>query len=278
MDDLKAIQNEIERLAYEYFRDMDCLEGFSYPLVPRISEEYLKNRFVVMGQETNTWKGHIYAPEVRKDFLEGSLAEYDRFVRDEVAVNYPGEFWQFSKDLYQKEIQILDGDICNGSWLSHCWINLFCMEKCAYRNDRDKTHLPSQNRRLAKRVMEIQKDFVFRILKIIKPKTILAMTYYQNDSFLIENGLGTSFDKVEFCPIDKEKIYSRNHIAEIKINDVNNPLSKTKIIRSYHPKFFTKRINNKNIFKDIGQKLMERFGKTKSQYYREILLDSLKSE
>ena len=155
-------------------------------------------------------------------------------------------------------------------------MNLFCIEKC--RNKRDRFGRPSQNRNLAEFIVKIQKDLVFKILKIIKPKTILAMTGYQNDSFLIENGLGTSFDRVEFYPIDKENIYSRNHIAEIKINDENNPLSKTKIIRSYHPNFFTKRINRKNIFKEIGQKIMERFGKTKSQYYREILLDSLKSE
>ena len=159
MDDLKAIQNEIERLAYERFRNIDCSEYFTYPLVPRISEEYLKNRVVVMGQETNTWYGHIDNPEKRENFLEGSLAEYDRFVRERAA-SYRGKFWQFSRSLYKRGI--LEGCICNGNWLSHCWMNLFCIENSAYQGDKKK-NLPSQNRDLANRVIEIQQDFVFQV-------------------------------------------------------------------------------------------------------------------
>lgn len=279
-EELKMIQDEINRCVYETFNGVSGYDGFSIPCIPRISSQYLKNRFVILAQETNTWYpnvGHFQDLASSKYCnLEKILYEncYDDFCQW-ASETYKGAFWDFSRFLYSDE-GVLCGPIHQDKYLTHCWMNLFCIEKC--RNKRDRFGRPSQNRNLAEFIVKIQKDLVFKILKIIKPKTILAMTGYQNDSFLIENGLGTSFDRVEFYPIDKENIYSRNHIAEIKINDENNPLSKTKIIRSYHPNFFTKRINRKNIFKEIGQKIMERFGKTKSQYYREILLDSLKSE
>ena len=227
MDDLKTIQDEIQMLAYEYFRNMDCSEDFSYPLVPRISEEYLRNRFVVMGQETNTWKGHIYAPDVRENFLEGSLAEYDRFVREEVP-SYGGKFWVFSRCLYEK---FFKRPICNGNALSYCWMNLFCIEKCVCRNDKDKTHLPSQNRKLAKRVMNIQHDFVYEVMKLIRPRIILAMIGKKNDDLFEKNVLGTD------C-FDFSELFEKKKILEYKICDEFSPLYGTLILRTYHPSYF----------------------------------------
>lgn len=242
MDDLKTIQNKIERLAYEYFGDMDCSENFSYPLIPRISEEYLRNRFVVMGQETNTWKGHIYAPDVRENFLEGSLAEYDRFVREEVP-SYGGKFWEFSRSLYK---EVLKGPICNGNALSHCWMNLFCIEKCVCRNDNNPKHKPSQNRKLAKRVMNVQRDFVYEVMKLIRPKIILAMIGNKNDDLFKKFVLGT--ECVEEKQIECAETFGEWRTTEFKefeVRDAMNPLYGTMILRTYHPSYFMGRMRGK---------------------------------
>lgn len=263
MDDLKTIQNKIERLAYEYFGDMDCSENFSYPLIPRISEEYLKNRFVVMGQETKTWKGHIYAPDVRKNFLEGSLAEYDRFVRDEVPC-YGGKFWEFSRSLYEN---VFKKPICNENALSHCWINLFCIEKLVCRNDDDETHLPSQNRKLANRIMKIQKDFVFQVMKLIRPKIILAMIGNKNDDLFRKYVLGT--ECVDEKSIDCSKTFGEWSMVEFKefeVRDTMNPLYGTFILRTYHPRYFMGYMSGKErkeLYKNLIYEKIRTFLKNK---------------
>ncbi len=262
MDDLKAIQNEIERLAYERFRNIDCSEYFTYPLVPRISEEYLKNRVVVMGQETNTWYGHIDNPEKRENFLEGSLAEYDRFVREKAASDR-GKFWQFSRSLYKSsrsiyKREILDGCIRNGNWLSHCWMNLFCIEKSAYRGDKKK-NLPSQNRDLANRVIEIQQDFVFQVLCLIRPKVVLALIGNDNDDLFKKYALGT--EDVRSISVDSSNVFGERELAEFKVCERNNPLYETLILRTYHPTFFMWKMG----------------GREKRDLYRNLIYDKIQS-
>ena len=242
MDDLEKIQNEIQRLACEYFRNIDCSERFSYPLVPRISEEYFNNRVVVMGQETNTWKDFIDNPGKKENFLEVSLAEYDRFVQAEV-VGYGGKFWDFSRSLYK---EIFKTPICNGNALSHCWMNLFCIEKCICRNDKNAKHKPSQNRKLANSVMEIQKDFVFQVMKLIRPKIILAMIGNKNDDLFKKFVLGT--ECADEKPIDCAKSFGEWSTAEFKefeVRDAMNPLYGTLILRTYHPSYFMGRMRGR---------------------------------
>lgn len=255
MDDLKAIQNEIERLAYERFRNIDCSEYFTYPLVPRISEEYLKNRVVVMGQETNTWYGHIDNPEKRENFLEGSLAEYDRFVRERAA-SYRGKFWHFSRSLYKRGI--LEGCICNGNRLSHCWMNLFCIENSAYQGDKKK-NLPSQNRDLANRVIEIQQDFVFQVLCLIRPKVVLALIGNDNDDLFKKYALGT--EDVRSISVDSSNVFGERELAEFKVCERNNPLYETLILRTYHPTFFMWKMG----------------GREKRDLYRNLIYDRIQS-
>ena len=249
MDDLEKIQNEIQKLAYEYFRNVDCSEGFTYPLIPRISETYLKNRVVVMAQETNTWVGHIDCPEKQEKFLGGCLAEYDRFVRDDVA-RYRGKLWQFSRSLYKRGL--LDGCIQNGSMLSHCWMNLFCIEKSTCRNDKNKKHLPSQNRELANRVLEIQQDFVFQVLRLIQPRAILALIGNKNDDLLKKYALGT--ESVKSISIDSSNSFDETELAELKVCENTNPLHETLILRTYHPTYFMGRMKGRErraLYRDL---------------------------
>ena len=254
MDDLEKLQNEILRLAYGYFRNMDFSEGFSCPLIPRISREYLKNRIVIMGQETNTWWNMIYSDHDIKEWCaEKCLSEgYDKFVR-ECVESYGGKFWEFSRSLYKA---VFKRPICNGEALSHCWMNLFCIEKCVCRNDKDKNHLPSQNRNLAKRVMNVQRDFVYEVMKLIRPRIILAMIGKKNDDLFKRNVLGTD------C-VNYSELFEKKKIVEFKVCDKSSPLYETLILRTYHPSYFMiymskeNREKYKNIIYDRIETFME---------------------
>lgn len=245
MDDLETIQNEILRLAYGYFRNMDFSEGFSCPLIPRISKEYLKNRIVIMGQETNTWWDRIYSNQQLKDWCTEKKClndGYDKFVKNEVE-RYGGSFWNFSRSLYK---EVLNEHICLNEALSHCWVNLFCIEKCEYKNDKDKKHKPSQCRELAKRVMGIQKDFIFQIMKLIRPKIILAMIGVDNDDLFQKYVLGTE-------DVERGELFEKNKIVEYKVCNKLSPLYGTSILRTYHPNFFMNymSVENREKYKKI---------------------------
>lgn len=244
MDDLEKIQDEIQRLAYEYFQHMEFSEGFSCPLIPRVSEDYLKNRIVIMGQETNTWWNMIYSDHDIKEWCAGKCLNegYDKFVR-ECVVSYGGKFWEFSRSLYK---EVLKGPICNGNALSHCWMNLFCIEKCVCRNDNNPKHKPSQNRKLAKRVMNVQRDFVYEVMKLIRPKIILAMIGNKNDDLFKKFVLGT--ECVDEKQIECAETFGELRTTEFKefeVRDAMNPLYGTMILRTYHPSYFMGRMRGK---------------------------------
>lgn len=238
MNDIDKIQKEILELAYKTFSKITTAGEFSYPLIPLLSEEYFKNRVVILGQETNTWRGFVQNSKDKQVYQE-CLDEYDRFVRKEV-LSYKGKFWEFSRSLYSKNV--LKGTICKESKLSHCWMNLFCLEKSTTRND--KKNLPSQNREVANQVIAIQKKFVFEVLKMIQPKVILALIGNKNDDILEKYVLGA--EKVDFKPIDLSGTFDQRQLAEIEINDDSNPLKDTLIIRTYHPTYFMWRMRGKD--------------------------------
>lgn len=275
-EELKHLQDDINNLVYDTFRGVSGYDDFSVPCIPRISPQYLKNRFVILAQETDTWYPNCgrfseFAQSKIED-VEKKLYEerYDVF-SEWASESYPGAFWEFTRNLYNKGI--LEPPIHTKKWLTHCWMNLFCIEKCV--DKRDNHGRPSQHKDLAKEVMSIQGNLVFQILALIKPKIILATTAHFNDSFLLKNGLGSDWSQVEFKTADEEHIYATNHLAEILIKDESNPLYGVKILRSYHPNFFSKRINRKNIFIDIEKQLSDK-KMTKSGYYQKILFETLK--
>ena len=152
-------------------------------------------------------------------------------------------------------------------------MNLFCIEKC--KNKTDVSGRPSRYEKLAKEVMNVQGKLVFHILTRIKPKIILATTGHANDSFLLENALGTDVSQVKFKAVDEKEIYEYKHIAEIEINDEKNPLYGVKILRTYHPNFFSKRINRKDRMVEIGKKVLE-MELSKADYYQQVLFEVLK--
>ena len=89
-------------------------------------------------------------------------------------------------------------------------MNLFCVEKCV--DKKDNSGRPSRNKGLAEKVMDVQKNLVFQILTLIKPKIVLATTGHANDVFLLKNALGTDYSQVRFKTVDDKEIYERRLI------------------------------------------------------------------
>lgn len=276
--ELKHLQDCINNLVYDTFGGVSEYDDFSVPCIPRISPQYLKNRFVILAQETDTWY-----PDCGRfpEFAQSKFSDVEKILYEERYDNfsewaadvYGGAFWEFTRNLYNNGI--LESPIHEKKWLSHCWMNLFCIEKCV--DKRDNSGRPSQHKDLANKVVFVQRNLVFQILALVKPKIILATTGHSNDSFLLKNGLGSEWSQVEFKAVDEENIYEIKHIAEIRIKDANNPLYGVKILRAYHPNFFLKRINNKRIFKNVSNQIEKRsLNVTKAQYYQKILLETLR--
>ena len=256
IDVVNQMQHQVNTLFFNTFKNVDFnREGFSAPLVPRISPQYLKNRVVIMGQETNTW---------RKDKPLGKLTDLsdiedyclnkclDEFLKTDVS-KYKGHFWKFCYQLYSDNI--LQGNMIKNNTLSHCWLNLFCIEKCKDKGDRNGC--PSKNEDVAKEVLSIQKHLLYHLFDILRPKVIIAIIGPDNDNKFIEYALNAT-NKCTIKTIDK-KIHFSSKLSEFLIEDSSNCLINTTIIRSYHPNYF--------------------FGRMKRDYkleYQETLFNKLK--
>lgn len=230
------IQDAIIGIYAKNFAELKQRFGFSAPLMPNISQRYFDNRVVIMGQETNTWYDNAQYP----DFIN---CDYDKIRRlcltDRTDVfvkkcvkKYGGMFWKFNRSLYGANI--LGGDIVEDGKLSHCWLNLFCIEKC--RSKSDKEGRPSQNKDLAEKVMKIQKKLLYEVFEIIKPKLIVAVIGLKNDDYFINNALNAK-GKCNIIPVSTT-IYKLKSLSEFKILDAANCLHNTTIIRAYHPTYF----------------------------------------
>lgn len=258
MNDVDKIQKDILELAYETFSKKGYDEWFSYPLIPRISEAYLKNRVVVLGQETNTWGDRINncwqvheLSQVHEWCLDGMCLcnGYDDFIKVEVeGRNYRGKFWDFSRSLYKNA---LNANICTNGQLSHCWMNLFCVERCK-RNEKTKNGKPSQDRALANQVIAIQKDFVYQVMKIIQPRIVLALIGNKNDDIFAKYALGTELDSQKIIRKNLDSVFREEQLAEFEIIDDSNPLHDSLIIRTYHPSYFMGRMKgDKSLYRDL---------------------------
>jgi len=246
MNDIDKIQKDILELAYSTFNKIKAEDWYSYPLIPRISEEYFKNKVVVLGQETNSWLGHFRCSE-QKDVYKECLNGYNCFVRDKVP-SYRGKFWAFSRNLYK---DIFGGYICKNDQLSHCWMNLFCVERCK-RNEKTKNGKPSQDRALANQVIAIQKDFVYQVMKIIQPRIVLALIGNKNDDIFAKYALGTELDSQKIIRKNLDPVFREEQLAEFEIIDDSNPLHDSLIIRTYHPSYFMGRMKgDKSLYRDL---------------------------
>lgn len=250
--------------------------GLSYPLIPRISNEYLKNRVVVVGQETNTWYPHNIkendeVDDYNKEFLGSSLKaieknalieRYDQFIDKDVE-EYDGHFWQFNRQLYKRNI-INGWIVTKERRLNHCWINLFVMEAC--KNKKDDSGRPSkrENSALRNEIISLQKDIVFQLLKLLSPKLAIFLTGHNLDYFLFNFAINDSDPKLI-------KLHNSLDVKEACQILSKNPYWKdTVMIRLYHPTYFMGRINaNKKIKDKIG------LHNKVSDFYTEVVFEFL---
>ena len=278
-ENIPEIQEKINNLFYEAFKNYEGGKGLSVPCIPRISSSYLENRTVVLGQETNTWfEKKDIDDSLKNIFLQNAdniykicLTErYDEFIRNH-ASTYLGNFWNFNKMIYKEGI--INGEMIHNNSLSHCWLNLFAVEAC--KNKNDKNGRPTKNEKLRAEIMAMQKNLVFDVLCVLKPKLILALTGHGLDAVLLKYALGTSRDLCKIKTIDKKRFLSKEMLGEIKIEDENNPLSEIRIIRSYHPTYFMSRINTHKILKKTLTE--SNIKMSNSEYYKKIFIKYLKN-
>lgn len=272
-ENIYKIQKKIINLYRETFKNYNQELGLSVPHIPRISKDYFKNRTIILGQETNTWfrttnndLQQIFTQNLDKPIKICLTNRYDKFIKDSLSPGkYGGSFWKFNRMLYDK--QILPGKMISNSNLSHCWMNLFVVEACNKKNDANGR--PTKNKNLAKDIIEIQGDLVFKIFKMLKPRLIISLTGHSLDPILLKTALGiTTENQYKIKAIDPINLLAPERLAEIIITDLKNPLRVTKIIRCYHPTYFMGRIN-------AEKQLNINF--SNSEYYLKTLLNKIKT-
>lgn len=278
-DQLKEIQKSISQLFFQTFNNYKGGLNLSKPLVPLISENYLKNRVIVLGQETNTWykEGdddllNIYLKNYDPSDIYYGTSVYKKFI-DEAAPSYGGRFWKFAKNMYSKNI--LNGQFQEDGYLGHCWINLFSVESVIEKGNSNGR--PTNNSKLKSEILNLQKELLFRLMEILKPKLLIALTGWKLDSPLFMHGLGFDWSKnhLEFKSVDPVEVFGVGHLAEVKVVLPDHPLSNSKIIRSYHPSYFMGRINtnkNRRLFAD-GYKIEGSL----SSHYQKVMENWIKN-
>lgn len=282
---LESIQKEVTQLYYNHLKDYQGGLNLSRPHIPLISEAYLKNRIIILGQETNTWyrQGEDDLLNFYKnnhnpnDPFYGS-EPYREFIRDSVE-RYPGKFWEFSKKLY--DYGLIKGPIQKNGYLGHCWINLFAVEAIPCKNARGKEKTngqPTRNIELRNQVINIQGNLFFKLMDLLKPKIIIALTGKGLDVALFRSSLGLSFssddNNMKWINPDHNLIFDDGQICEVKITKKDHPLLNTKIIRTYHPNYFLGRFNSN---KSLKEKLLTKgIYESVGIYYQNVLFKWLK--
>ena len=274
-NEVKKIQNIVHELFRNTLTSKENDFNLSYPLIPRISAEYLKNRIVIVGQETNTWYNtkcafgdynHIFIKTKNNIEKEALIKRYDSFVSEHVQ-NYGGKFWDFSRSLYEKEI--IDGNMVVNNKLSHCWINLFAMEACCDKSDDNGR--PTKNKGLRNVILKHQGNLTYNLLKLLNPKLIIFLTGHSLDDIVCEYALNIG-SKDQFVGIDKNCILETNHACQILPNKDSSFLNTT-ILRLYHPTYFMGRINT---YKALTDKIAKKKAGKLIPYYISIVFDFLK--
>jgi hypothetical protein len=237
---LQDIQKQVIDAFYQQFKNYEGGLNLSRPHIPLISEGYLKNRVIVMGQETNTW--YRKGEDDLKDYYLGHYdpsntnygsEPYKEFVKNS-AEKYSGAFWRFSRKLYLNNV--LEGNLQNDGFLSHCWINLFTTEAVNEKNEIDGR--PTKNLILRNEVLSLEKGLHLKLFEILKPEMLILLTGLFLTTDLINSTFQLDFNELEYPTIDNNEVFGSHELCELKINSPSHPLFSSKIVRAYHPTFF----------------------------------------
>lgn len=274
----EEIQEKLYDLYWETFSKYKGGLGFSIPLMPRITKNYLKNRVIVVGQETNTWYRkteddlfNLFTQN--RNYIENLclVERYDNFT-SYVSQDYKGKFWGFNRSLYENNF--LQGPMVTGEGLSHCWLNLFCVEACKDKGDKTGCPSNSKGRHLVKPIIKLQGELLYQLFDLLKPKLILFLVGNSVNTALNELALGNPKSQ-EWIPLDNQGVLLGNDdLCEIKINDEENILKDVNILKAYHPTYFLGRINsNDRIKQNLNDNNLET---SPSEYYSNLLFEYLK--
>ena len=273
---LELIQKEVTELYYNHFKDYQGGMNLSRPHIPLISEAFLQNRIIILGQETNTWyrQGeddllNFYLKNHNSHDPYYGTEPYLEFIRDSVE-RYPGKFWEFAKKLYDKGL--IEGPIQKNGHLGHCWLNLFSVEAVSEKGNTKGR--PTNDPLLSKKIIDLQQNLLLNLLKLLKPKLLIALTGRKLNPQLFNQSLGLPWEEIEWITIDETGIFNDQHVSEVKIINSEHPLFGVKIIQAYHPSFFMGRINGTKKIRNKmdGQAINDSI----SQYYQNILFKWLK--
>jgi len=172
----------------------------------------------------------------------------------------------FKKNYTKKKI--ISNNIIENNELNHCWINLFAMEACQYRED--EYGRPTKKERIREEVLNLQQDLLYELLKLLEPKVIIFLTGNSLD-YVIEKSLGiapNAMKKVQI--IDLLEIRQACRI----VPEENSIFNQSLIIRLYNPTYFMAYINGFNELrkklKDAGCKIIN------AQFYTETIISYLK--
>lgn len=256
-DQLNETQQKVTQLFFQTFNGYRGGLNLSKPLIPLISENYLKDRVLILGQETNTWykEGdddllNVYLKNYDPSDIYYGTSVYRTFIKS-AAPRYGGKFWEFARNLYTKKY--FNGQFQEDGYLGHCWINLFSVESVGEKGN--SKGRPTTNPKLRIEVINLQKELLFKLMEILRPKLIIAFTGRTLDSPLFIQGLGFDWSKsqLEFIPVDTAGIFDLGHLAEVKILLPEHPLFNTKFIRCYHPTYFMGRINTNKKLRKLAE-------------------------
>ena len=231
--------------------------SLSYPLLPVVTERYLENRVVILGQETNTW--YRSGPE---DLRDGYLADdhtfthgadgtidtrYNHFMRHVRDKGYGGKFWAFARSLYGGDGPLPGPMIGEDERLGHVWLNLFSAEAMTAKNG--KAGLPTRNVKLREALLELQGDLLGQTLCLLQPQLVVSCTGPHLDSALARS-LGPSIPLAlapvpsRHAPIPKksgEPGFTEWQLAKASLDlGEGQP---TTLVRTYHPTYFMGYIN-----------------------------------
>lgn len=277
---LEDIQKSVTQLFLNYFNKYEGGLNLSLPHVPLISEAYLKNRIIVLGQETNTWYGvgdddliKIYLENQDSDNIYYGSEPYKQFIKDS-SQKYGGKFWQFNRSLYSEGI--IDGPIQKDGYLSHCWLNLFFVEAVNKKGNSDGR--PTKNLELRSKILSLQEDLLLKLFELLEPKILIALTGQNLDVALFKDSLKLEWHEnhTEWSSVDDTGVFTPHELSQVLVKKAGHPLQNTMILRTYHPTYFLGRINSNKKLKNLAEE--RGINVSLSQHYQNIVFNWLRKE
>lgn len=257
-----TLQRQLDDLYHDRFSAYTGGKHLSYPLLPVVTERYLANRIVVLGQETNGYYNQhegSQSGEDLPDYLKGThevevdgryATRYAHFIRALRTAGHGGHFWRFARLLYRPGSPLAGQEMIDEQdELGHMWLNLFAVEAVVHAGA--ALGRPTSNSELRQEVSQLQGDLLRETFELLRPRLVLACTGPRLDEAL---AMSLGLDSLTFETIDNAA--SPRWRADPSHTLSTWQLGKTRfsladgttvpLIRTYHPTYFMGRINQRD--------------------------------